>query len=294
MKVSDAVALATIILALIILYIAFSSSILSLLGSKAFASAISGDFSLTLFATFVSALAGAYGAQIIAEKNKRKDVLVEEIRNTNAAIILAFAVCNSCLTLKKQQVLDLKNNYDSLKTEVLVVMTAASRSGATPPIAIQMDFRTLSPITLPTETLQRTVFNKLSPINRVLVITTTLIQLEKSLNHVIELRNNLIKSFQVLKSPSEKMKQAFYFGFPDENGRVDTSYPDTVAGIYNLCDDCIYYSQALCKDLTAHGEVLKKKFGKEIRISKIDFSLSADLLPPKDAYASFEAAFIAN
>lgn len=49
-------------------------------------------FATALIGSLAGAFAGAYGAQRIAERSKTKELLLAEIRNTNAAIMVASVV----------------------------------------------------------------------------------------------------------------------------------------------------------------------------------------------------------
>ena len=61
-------------------------------------------FFIALVGAGAGAFGGALGAQIISEKIRRKADFLEEIRSTNAAIVVAFSICNSYLALKDQLV----------------------------------------------------------------------------------------------------------------------------------------------------------------------------------------------
>jgi hypothetical protein len=62
------------------------------------------DLNSNLFTSLIGALAGAfagaYGGQLIVERSKTRDELLKEMRNTNAAIMLAFGMCNTALSLR--------------------------------------------------------------------------------------------------------------------------------------------------------------------------------------------------
>ena len=65
---------------------------------------IASDIFIVIISTLVAAFAGAYGAQYIVERNRKKEVFLKEIRNTNAAIAVAFTISNSFLSLKQQHI----------------------------------------------------------------------------------------------------------------------------------------------------------------------------------------------
>ena len=59
------------------------------------------------------AAGGAYAAQRIAERAKVREQLLQEARNSNAAIDLAHQICSTYLGLKEQHVRALKRTYDA-------------------------------------------------------------------------------------------------------------------------------------------------------------------------------------
>jgi len=74
------------------------------------------DFFNSVFFTAIAgslagAFAGALAARRMADKTRNREELLKEIRATNAAIMLAFGICNYHLSIKKQHI-------KSLKTEV--------------------------------------------------------------------------------------------------------------------------------------------------------------------------------
>lgn len=74
-----------------------------------------------LNSNFTAALAGAFGgalaAQRIGDRSKQRDALLQEIRSTNAAIMVTFTICNTGIVFKKQHVKDIYETYISKKAE---------------------------------------------------------------------------------------------------------------------------------------------------------------------------------
>jgi hypothetical protein len=87
---------------------------------------LSSNFFIAFVASGVGAGVGAYTAQRIVEKSSNKKSLLEEIRNTNASIVLAFDTANIFLTLKDQHVVNLYNSYHKDKRDFLVRNELAS------------------------------------------------------------------------------------------------------------------------------------------------------------------------
>ncbi len=249
----------------------------------------------TIIGTFIAAAAGTYGAQVVIEKTKNKEMLIEEIRNTNAAIMLAFDACNTFLSLKKQHVKSLEETYAAQ-------LNTIGNLPAPPPgyqtlIDLQLDFRSLMPMVIPADLLQKTVYEKISLSGRPLSLIIALIRAKETLNHCIENRNKFITDFKSNPAQNEEGhadRMALYLGIPNREGHVDTSYSDALKGIVNSTDDCIQFSKWLCEDLSQHGLSISKRFGKDApKVHKPDFSLAANngLMPDIASYKDWETAF---
>jgi hypothetical protein len=125
---------------------------------KAFANS---NFFTALAGSAAGAFSGTYIAQRIVERGKIHDELLTEIRNTNAAIMLSFGICNSMLALKKQHVKRLKEEFDSSRETLLKVLQGKAKQGD-PPFEFKADLASLPRSRQPTEALQRQVFDNLS------------------------------------------------------------------------------------------------------------------------------------
>lgn len=257
-------------------------------------------FATALIGSLAGAFAGAYGAQRIAERSKTKELLLAEIRNTNAAIMVASVVFSFFYGLKKQDVKSLKDNFDQQKRDFENAINS-HRNGASSEAnghEIYFDFRTLPPVLTPTMILQTLVFEKLSLNGRPLRLATTLPQVAHSVDESIQKRNHLIEKFKSEPMSPEKTLQ-LYFGISDGNRNTDTSYQDTIKAINDHTDDCIFFSKLLYEDLYDHGEELRKRytkaFGKDApKINRIDFSAEEKegLLPDEKNYPSWTDGFV--
>ena len=109
---------------------------------------------------FAGAWAGAAAAQKIAEKIKGRDDSIKEMRVTNTAIVVCSAVCDSVISLKKQHVKALKQDYDAKKTQLTEFLQRRDSGqlvkGET--FSFVANLQTLSPLPLPMDVLQRQVF----------------------------------------------------------------------------------------------------------------------------------------
>jgi hypothetical protein len=76
-------------------------------------------FFTAIIGSLAGAFAGAYGGQWIVAKGREREELLAEIRNTSAATVVAFAICNSILSIKQQHVKRLKDSFDQQKAGFL-------------------------------------------------------------------------------------------------------------------------------------------------------------------------------
>lgn len=258
-------------------------------------------FITALIGSLAGAFAGAIAAQRIAERSKHREELLREIRNTNAAIAVAFGICNSLLALKKQHVKGLKARFDTQKIE-LEEFQKKRKTGeiqGNAPFIFRADLRTLQAQSLPTDTLRAVVFERLSLVGRPLNLVMTLTQTAQSLGESLEKRNSLIEGYKSEFAQNAQDLVPRYFGLPYDGSHVNLDYPGTIEAISNQTDDGIFFSNLLCKDLYIHGsqllDVYKKKFKKDPpRISEVDFSAAtaAGLMPDEKDYRDWVTAFV--
>lgn len=260
------------------------------------------NFFTALTGSLAGAFAGAYIAQRIAEKTKKREELLNEVRNTNAAIMLCHGICNSALSLKKQHVKSMKESFDSARAEFLEFkqkhQTEIAQGVAQ--YNVNLDLMSLPKTQLPVEMLQRQMFDKLSIGGRPLSAITTLIQTSTWLNESIERRNELIEE---LKSNTNFDNSAplivLYFGLPYKGSHVNRDYPDVIDAIYSYTDDVIFFSHLLLEDLNHHGNQLANKFNKLFgdeapKINEASFELpkKIGLMPDEKNYSDWLNAFI--
>ncbi len=260
---------------------------------------LNSQFALTLIGASLAAFAGVYGAHKIIERNKRREEWQRELRITNAAIMVSLEICNSFLSLKKQQVKDLGFQYNCVKNS-LVKFQNGLRNGQISPDTVfefQADFKSMDPMAMPREILVKQVFEQISANARAYTLTNTLIRTVDSLNKLIVRRNELIDTWKRSPEMLGNNLLRFYFGIPDPQGNVDHSYPESIKGICSLTDDCIFFSQLLCTDLVDRGEQLKKLLGKRApKVNRPEFSKAVEegLMPGPEKYEDWTKMFGKN
>jgi hypothetical protein len=261
--------------------------------------AVNSNFAIALIGGLTGAFGGALGAQHIVERGKRRDELLKELRNTNAATMAAFSACNAALALKKQHVQPMYEQFEREK-KALTNFKAQRAAGKVPGNTgyhFVADLRTFPALVVPIETLKDLVFHKISAYGRALALVSVLEQSLLGLTEGIVKRDILIQRFSTGAVPAERL-HLYYFGMPLPTGDTNQEYPDLVEAIHSYVDDVAFFSALLCSDLIAHGNrvhsAFTKRFGKGApKVSTVDFSgpRQKGLIPPEAQYADWLNAF---
>ena len=258
-------------------------------------------FFTAIAGSLAGAFAGAYGAQRIAERGKQRNELLKEIHNTNSTIMVAFGICNSLLSLKKQHVKSLKDTYDDQKAKLKEHLNKKGKKSVEENKVFKFtaDLQSLSSILLPLDVLQKQAFEKMSLKGRPLSLVTTLDQTVHSLNTFIEKRNQLIELYKANQPMPTGILLTLYFGLQQSEGHIDQNYPGCIDAIYSLTDDGIFFSSLLCDDLVQHGNKLAKRFSSNYgkgapTINEPDFTMSriSNLMPDENNYKNWSEMFI--
>lgn len=266
---------------------------------------LNSNFFTAIAGACAGAFAGAYGAQRIVARGKEREELLAEIRNTNAATVVALGICNTFLAIKKQHVKRLKETFDKQKTDYLARahkyrMGELPPGDTAPPPMFDLQVLVLPPFDLPLDTLRHQIFEKISLSNRrALMLVTSLTETVHGLNSSINNRNRLIASYHAAGMLSDDLLP-LYFGFPQPSTHViNKTYPDLVDAIYRQTNDGIFYAKLLCDDLFAHNGQLagrfKKRFGRDApgTMDKPDFTVpeSEGLMPSEADYTDWLTLF---
>ncbi len=258
-------------------------------------SAFISAFVSSLFGALAGAFAGAIGANYIAERSKDKEYLLSEIRNINVAISATSTILNVFITSKDQHVKNLCEKYKKQHEEYdkLRKLSRSQLGSNTYEYTIHTDFQTLMPIKTHADFLNTLIFEKVDITGRPLAMVTALSQTVKTFNDFVVERNNLIDEFRNKNLPPKELTM-IYFGLDDGNGKIDQRYSTVMTGIYEHCDDCIYFSYVLSKDLIDRGNQIRSLFKKRHhksapKIGSVNFSYldQSGLLPNADNYSTW-------
>ncbi|TXH90629.1 MAG: hypothetical protein E6Q78_02265 [Rhodoferax sp.] len=254
----------------------------------------------SLVGALAGAFAGARAAQRVAERAKESDNLLAQLRATNAALTVAFTICNSFIQLKKQHIRPLRVSFTTQLAE-LQEFHRQRNAGEIPreqPFQFLADLRSVQLPLMPVEVLQRLVFDKLSVTGRPLALAASIADTIDSVQGLMQKRTELVNQFRAIPPGGQGLTVALYFGLPYGDGRVSTEYKDTLEGLFSQIDNGIFFSELLCKDLKAFGDetlVRYKKIAKKTteHVSEIDFQLARDegLLPDESQFSDWLRGF---
>ena len=203
---------------------------------------LNSNFFTAIAGACAGAFAGAYGAQRIVARGKEKEELLAEIRNTNAATVVALGICNTFLAIKKQHVKRLKETFERQKADYLArahqyKIGELPPGNIAPPLLFDLQVLVLPPFDLPLNTLRHQIFEKISLSNRrALMLVTSLTETVHGLNTSINNRNRLIASYHAEGMSSDDLLP-LYFGLRQPSTHViNKTYPDLIDALYRQTD----------------------------------------------------------
>ncbi len=259
---------------------------------------------LAVFIPFGSAFFGAYTAQRIAERNRTRDDLTKEIRNTNAALSLAFSVCNTAMALKRQHVTRMREEFEQSKSDFEEHMRkrATGEIRGTKVYRFLVHLMTLNPPKLASDSLRSLVLDRLTAVGRPLHLAVEIVESTQTLTTCLDVRNEVIADMKENNSEGlgDDGSAQRFFGLKFGGGHQDLTFPHLVDGITRSTDDVIFFAYLLCEDLRKHGDKLVARYQKRFgvvdapHVTDIDFSLRvADgTIPPRDQYKDWITNFV--
>lgn len=261
---------------------------------------MNANFSIAFVGGLTGAFGGALGAQRIVERARQREDWLRELRNTNAATMVAFSACNAALATKKQHTEPMRKKFNDAK-EALLKFQAERASGQRQGNAeyhVELDLKVFPAPVVPIETLKDLVFQRLSAVGRPLALVSVLEQSLAGTRDAVAKREALVQRFATGQIP-EQLTAHFYFGLKLPNGHISQEHADLVEGVYSYVDDIAFFSALLCADLMEHGERLRatyvKRYGKDApQVSKVDFAgpKCSGLMPPDSQYNDWLRAFV--
>lgn len=249
---------------------------------------------VSFFGALAGASAGAWGAQRVIERTRRREELLREIRNTNAAVMVAFTIANTALGMKSQLVKPMADRFRADLEELRKHLAAPQASGAPKAkFSFQADLQGFLAPSFPVDTLKTLVFDRISAYGKALSLVPLIENASIGLSRSIEERRSLIADFK--KYPMDDAWALRYFGEKSPSGQTHREFADLVDVIASYTDDVIYFSGALTEELVAHGQLLHKAFAERYgkgapKVDAPDFSgpKKSGLYPSGADYGAWE------
>jgi len=234
----------------------------------------------------VSAFAGTWGAQALAERSAKRQRWTSEVRNVNLAIASAADLANFFISAKKQHIFELAKNYFA---------SVGARNGPRrlgEPAPTWLDLNVLSKIQVgPLDRLRHIMMEKISPSVNSTRLLNVLDQSVQGLIEAVDQRNNWISGVATWPEDEHKNPRmgAKYFGEQYLNEGRDQRYCGYVAGIRDFTDDSIAFSILLCRSLEKYGQLLKEEFGgNSPDIARVKFDRGVEYIPTLSDYSGWE------
>jgi hypothetical protein len=260
---------------------------------------LNSSFPIAFIGGLTGAVGGALGAQYIAERAKRREEQLRELRSTNAAIVVSFSICNGALALKHQHVQPMWEKFanDKIALEDFQRRRAVGEVSADAVYELTADMRSFFAPIMPIETLKTLVYERISAYGRPLAIVAVLEQSLVGMQEVVRKRDQLVRTFSSGTVPKELFSH-YYFGLTQKNGNTNQEYPDVIEALHSYVDDVAFFSSLLCEDLIKHGveirAALTKKSEKNVpRVSTADFTgpKARGVMPQDSQYKDWISAF---
>jgi len=239
--------------------------------------------------SFISAGIGAIFGAWLTSRAQSKRAIVRELHALRAAQALCFSIGNRVLSLKKQHILKLKNDYD----QATAAYEAAIVDETTTAIDIRFDLQVLSKIDFPIENLEKIIFDKCLLNTQGLATLATLADATHELNSAIEFRTELISKGQ---PPDLEQKIAAYLGLY-LNGSVDERFRNNIDALYSYTNDCIFFSISLDKAICERENAIRRRNWQfwlpGTKLAPIDWKFTEHQLIPESAdYAGWTRGFV--
>ncbi|WGU41494.1 hypothetical protein [Phenylobacterium sp. NIBR 498073] len=250
--------------------------------SSAWTLANSG-FAIALLSALAGSFAGAYGAQLIAERDAARRRALEELRATNAASSLAIFTVNALIALKRQHLRPLLQQYRTDRTRFIETITSG-RGGL---FAYTADWQIFPWTEVPTDALTELIFNRIDaahPITLINMLNGTIEHLRKTLKQ----RDDYVAQMLARGAIPAPEAAALYFGQRMPDGRQDSRYPDLLDAAENYVDSAILFGTVLIERLIKHAEMAVEKMGKRApHVIRANFAAPMDdgLIPAPGEYA---------
>jgi hypothetical protein len=213
--------------------------------------------------------------------------------------MLAFSICSKFLGLKRQIILPMYEDYQQGRREFTEARQAFADGDRSRTAEFVGNFQTISPIWLPTESLEKQIIERISIRGRGLAAAVDLISVVDALDQSIKNRTDLISEFYK-DTTSTRMDLALkYYGLQNTRGVTDEKFYSNAEALYKQTDDCIFFSKVLADDLFEYERRLCRRSmwrGFRLPVPKLvrekwNFPETRRLLPNESNYVDWLRGF---
>lgn len=234
------------------------------------------------FAGLFGAGAGAVSAYLFASWSERRKDRLKEIAASNAAIALCHSVINTAVTMKKQHIQKIVEEYRSVRK------FAAEAAARRQQVQINMDMMTLTVPYMAGEEVQTTVIEGVLRSPRAHLMAIQVRQSVESFLTILKGRNELCAEIKAAPQPGRLI---LFLGLAGPEGG-DLRYCAHMDALESYVDDCIYFPMLLQDILTTHiNRIRRKLFWRAPQALTFDYTIATPYLPDRKKFADFEINF---
>jgi hypothetical protein len=161
---------------------------------------VNTNFGAALVSASIGSAAGAWGGafaiQRIAERTRRRNVLIDEIRGCNAGIDAAGAILNAFLNFKGGNLVELKRSYDEQRGAVEVQRLGVQGGWIQGRLDVRVDQGSLPSIRVPVERLQTVMHEQIVLTGRAQGLANKVVQVVDLANDTIKEREKVIEELK--------------------------------------------------------------------------------------------------
>jgi hypothetical protein len=247
--------------------------------------------------TFFTAAFGAFAGAFAASRAHDKRTIVAELNALNAAHELAVATANIILALKRQHIVRLKENFESIRASYANHQTMRKAGTQSAPFHFTADMQFLTLPATPHVALEKMIFEKTLARGRGLAALVTLVGSIDGLAISIKARNELVEDRRTAKW-NDQERLEFFLGLKTGAGIIDERFPSNIEAIIAQTDFCIFYAKTLATDLAQYANNLRRRqsWFYRLRVPKIEqtnwsYPEKMGLMPKDDDYRDWLRGF---
>jgi hypothetical protein len=211
---------------------------------------------------------------------------------------LPFSICNKFLGLKRQLILPTYTEYQTSREAFIKAREAFLKGRPDPIPEFRANLSTITPIWLPTESLEKQIFERISIQGRALAASVELVGAIDALDKSIQYRNDLIVEIKQ-QSPMPPLQLALrYYGLRAQGDIIDDRFQSNIQALHAQTDDCIFFARKLADDLFNYGTRLRRRNAWKYRLGipkmvREDWKfVDKGLMPDESLYANWLRGFV--